>query len=282
MSGPQLHRVESVGAVLAVEEYGRAYLGARTSLIFLPALGVPISYYRPMFEHWAARERHLIGVELRGMPQSPVADLRRESFGYSHLVRHDVPAVFDLEAVASADSVAIVGHSLGGQLALLATAAGAITPSAVVTIATGSASTVSQPTYSSQVRRRIGTQFIHTASGVLGYWPGHRMGFGGRQPKALMRDFTYEAKNGRYRLAGDPTDYEAALAQLSPPTLMIALAGDRLVPLPGVDHLAGRLPSHVERTTVDTGLAQDHFLWARRQPTPVVEAVEDWLTRLGR
>jgi predicted alpha/beta hydrolase len=63
--------------------------------------------------------------------------------------------------------------------------------------------------------------FLHAAVGVFGYWRGSA-GFGGRQPKLLMRDWAYEGRHGRYRPAGDPTDYEAVLATLSPPTLLIA------------------------------------------------------------
>lgn len=276
---PRRHRADSAGVGLTVEEYGRP--GPDRSLVFLPALGVPLAYYRPLFEHWAGRGRHLFGVEWRGMPQSPVANLRREPFGYSHLVRHDLPAVHRLDAVVAAGELLLVGHSLGGHVALLSTASGTVRPSAVVTIATGTSSGASQANYRGRVRRRIGTQFVHTATGVLGYWPGHRLGFGGRQPKPMMRDFTYEARHGRYRLTGDPTDYEAALATLSPPTLLIALADDPLMPLLGVDHLAARLPVHVHRASVDTGLARDHFAWARKAPASVVTAIEDWL-KIGR
>ena len=155
--------------------------------------------------------------------------------------------------------------------------AGLVAPSAVVTIATGTSSGASQASHWGRVRRRIGTQFVRTASDVLGYWPGHRLGFGGRQPKPMMHDFAYEARHGRYRLTGDPTDYEAALATLDQPALLLALAGDPLMPLLGVDHLAGRLPTHVHRAGVDTGLAGDHFAWARKAPEPVVSTIETWL-----
>jgi predicted alpha/beta hydrolase len=122
---------------------------------------------------------------------------------------------------------------------------------------------------------------VRTVIGVLGYWPGHRMGFGGRQPKGLMTDWAYEGRHGRYRLAGDPTDYEAALATMDAPTLLIDLEGDPLVPPRAVAHLADRLPGHVERRTLTGDQAHDHFLWARRSPDLVVDEVEDWLGRVG-
>ena len=113
----------------------------------------------------------------------------------------------------------------------------------------------------------------------LGYWPGHRLGFAGRQPRALMSDWGYEARHGRYRLRGDHTDYEAALGKLAVPTLLVDIAGDQMIPRAAVDHLAARLPADIDRVTVDA--VPDHFLWARRTPEKVITRVESWLAARG-
>lgn len=269
-----MHPVHSSdGLTLTVEEYGTP--GAAASVVFLPALGVPVAYYRPTFETWAARGRHVVGVELRGMPRSPVADLRRDSFGYARLVREDLPAVFAGPAVAAADRVVLVGHSLGGQLALLSGAAGTVRPDAVVTLATGTSSAAAHRSRLGRIRRAAGVRLVGAVTYALGYWPGHRLGFAGRQPRHLMFDWGYEARYGRYRLAGDPTDYEAALRDLAVPALLVHIAGDRMVPQAAVDHLAGRLPDHVDRKTIDA--VPDHLLWARRSPEKVIAGVENWL-----
>jgi predicted alpha/beta hydrolase len=281
-SEPWAHRVTSGGVVLAVEEYGRQHQNAgTTSVVFLPALGVALSYYRPLLEGWAGRGRHVLGVELRGGPQSPVANLRRQSFGYSQLINDDLPAVFELDAIAAAAKVVLVGHSLGGHLALLSAASGAVQPAAVVAIGTGTASPASQTNPLGRLRRRTGVRFVRTTIGVLGYWPGHRMGFGGRQPKGLMADWAFEATHGRYRLAGDPTDYEAALATLGPPTLLIGLEADSMIPPAAVAYLASRLPTEVEHRMLTGDHARDHFLWARRSPELMIDEIENWLGRIG-
>lgn len=275
---PRLHPVSPAdGVTLTLEEYGRP--GAAASIVFLPALGVPLAYYRKLFAAWAARGRHVVGVELRGMPLSPVPDLRRDSFGYAHLVREDLPAVFAGPAVSAADRVVLAGHSLGGQLALLSGATGSVRPDAVVTLGTGTSSPAARRSRLGRARRAAGVRFVGAVTCSLGYWPGHRLGFAGRQPRTLMADWGYEARFGRYRLRGDRTDYEAALATLKVPALLVGIAGDRMITSAAVDHLAGRLPGHVERTRIEA--VPDHFLWARRAPEKVIDGVETWLAGRG-
>ncbi|AGL19895.1 alpha/beta fold hydrolase [Actinoplanes sp. N902-109] len=272
---PLVHPVTSSdGVTLTVEEYGVP--GDAASIVFLPALGVPLGYYRKFLTAWAARNRHVIGVELRGMPQSPIADLRKGSFGYAHLVREDLPAVFANSAITNSHRVVLAGHSLGGQLALLAGATGSVRPDAVVTLGTGTSSKAAHQGRIARVRRAAGVRFVGAVTCSLGYWPGHRLGFAGRQPRIMMADWGYEARHGRYRLHGDRTDYEAALAALPIPTLLTGIAGDRMIPAAAVDHLAQRLPEHVDRLTLDAW--PDHFLWARRAPEKVIEPVETWLS----
>src|SRR4051794_34901419 len=95
-----------------------------TTVVFLPALGVPLSYYAKLLDLWAAAGRRVVGVEPGGQPMSPIAGIRRGRFGYREMIRHDLPAVFALPEVRDAARVVLVGHSMGGALALLSTAAG--------------------------------------------------------------------------------------------------------------------------------------------------------------
>jgi predicted alpha/beta hydrolase len=278
MSTPtRVHRVASAHpGELSVLEFGEPVRGL-TPIVVVPALGVPLAYYLPFLTEWAKRGRHLFGMETRGMPSTSVGAVRRQPFGYGVLVRYDLPAVFALPALES--GAVAVGHSLGGQLALLATASGAIRPRAVITVATGSSALHRSAPSAARWRRTAEITTVRTVSAALGYWPGHRLGFGGRQPRLLMRDWAFEARTGRYKLAGDPADYERLLPTIAPPILLTAIEGDNLITEESIGSLADRLPGSAERMTVSAG-ARDHFLWARRNPNLVVDPLETWLAAL--
>jgi predicted alpha/beta hydrolase len=271
------------GAILGIEQYGSEHRNAAAaSVLFIPALGVPIGYYRGMLSDWAARGRHIVAVELRGMPQSPVTQIRKQRFGYATIIHDDLPAITASEAFQRSGRIAVVGHSLGGQLALLAAAIGTIDASAVVTIASGTSSPASQQTRIGRIKRRSQVQLIRAVSAILGYWPGDRLGFGGRQPRTLMRDWCYEGSHGAYRFTDTDTDtdYEAALAQLPIPALAISLDGDQTIPLPAAKYLLHRLPERTEHRHITSRdpAGFDHIRWARHEHQPIIDATERWIT----
>ncbi|GID27635.1 alpha/beta fold hydrolase [Paractinoplanes brasiliensis] len=249
-----------------------------TTVVFLPALGVPLGYYARLFDVWSAAGRTVVGVEHRGQPLSPIAGVRRGRFGYSDIIRADLPAVFALPEVSEARRTVLIGHSMGGALALLATAAGTVTPDAVVTIATGTSRCAAEFGPRRRVQRYASIRVVRTVTRALGYWPGHRLGFAGRQPSTVMRDWAYEASHGRFRLHGDPFDYEAALSELTTPRLMLDIEGDDLINPRAVALLAKRA-AKAERMRVRTtdGVRVDHFTWARRMPAEVTAPIDEWL-----
>lgn len=268
------------GAQVGGLEYGRHQTGTLPSIFFIPAMGVAVSYYDSMLSSWSREYgRHIMAVELRGMPLSFTTAMRRERFGYSTLIRDDFVA-FVQQTGLSESGFVVVGHSLGGQLALLATAADTIRPQAVVMVASGTSSPASQSRKSAQRWRRAHVWIIRAVSAIVGFWPGDWFGFGGRQPRTMMADWTREAHDGGYALPDDAFDYEIAIGALTCPALMVSLEGDRTIPLLAVNHLRARLPDRVQhvRLASRASTAFDHLRWARSEPDPVIEVVEAWLT----
>jgi predicted alpha/beta hydrolase len=261
------------GATSVLEEYGP--LDAERTVLFLPALGVPLSYYRPFFELWGDAGEHVFALELRGQPQSSTSDVRRNDFGWNTILELDIPTA--LAELDHSRPVVLAGHSLGGQLSLLYAAAHPGEVDAAITIASGSSYHGALRTRRQRIMRRTGEFAIRTISTVFGYFPGHRLGFGGRQPRGMMLDWSHESRHGRYVFDRGRVDREAALADLELPVLMITLDGDKLIGPTAANHLASRVPrATIDRVRLQHSEPLDHFRWARKNPAPIVAAVRAW------
>ena len=263
------------GHVTRLEVFGTA---GSPGVLFLPGLGVPISYYRPFLRLWAEAGYHVHGLELRGMPHSSIDNVRTTDFGYHHALALDIPAA--LAAMPSPAGV-IAGHSLGGQLALLFAASNP-SSAAVVVIASGSSYHGTVGTRRGRRIRRRQAAAVPLIVRTLGYFPGHRLGFGGRQPRSMMRDWALEALTGRFELAGSTVDHEAAIAAMRNRVLMLTLEGDKLITEAAAAYLSERLTSAsltTERVGVDKNdrVAFDHFRWARTNPGAILAPVAAWL-----
>ncbi|TDD54000.1 alpha/beta hydrolase family protein [Saccharopolyspora elongata] len=249
-------------------------------VVLLPAMGVPARYYRPFVADLHAQGLAVVTFDVRGQGESKPSAARGVRFGYQSLI-DDVDAVLDLVDAAFPQAPRfLLGHSLGGQIALLHAACRPDRVQGVALVASGSVWFGSFPGMY-KLRTLFGTQLVAAASALLGYWPGHRFGFGGRQATDLMQDWARQARTGRYRLNGSTTEYEAALREVRQPLLTVSVAGDRLAPKSSVDHLAakaGRAPRTDKHYTRAASGAENlgHFNWVRNGGE-LSRWVRDWI-----
>jgi len=266
----------SDGASTVVEVYGNS----GPSVLFLPGLGVPITYFAPFLEAWAERGYTIYALELRGMPLSSTTDIRSNEFGYAHALEFDIPAAIAQTPIET--PFILAGHSLGGQLSMLYAGRGTGEVTSVISIASGSShpSALRSPRLRFRRRAQVGT--IGVIARTLGYHPGDRLGFGGRQPRRMIEDWAHEARTGRFQLAGSSFDDEAGIATITQPVLMLTLEGDRLISPAASGLLAARATSAaVTQQHLTDGAPFDHFRWARKQPARVADAVTAWLAQLA-
>ncbi|GAA0540907.1 hypothetical protein GCM10011581_37790 [Saccharopolyspora subtropica] len=253
-------------------------------VVLLPAMGVPARYYRPFVADLHAQGLSVVTFDMRGQGESTPPAARGVRYGYQSLI-DDVDAVLDL--VASLHPQAprfLLGHSLGGQIALLHAASHPGRVQGIVLVASGS---VWFRSFTGVHRLRIllGTQLVAALSTLFGYWPGHRLGFGGRQAVDLMQDWARQARTGRYRLNGSATDYEAALRTVRQPLLTVSVSGDKLAPRSSVDHLAGkaelapRTARHYSRSAAGAA-SLGHFSWVRNGGE-LSRWIRDWIAAIA-
>jgi predicted alpha/beta hydrolase len=247
---------------IALHRYAAPDDAGAPAVVVWPAMGVPARYYRPFARELVGAGLAVVVADLRGTGDSTPAPSRRSRYGLAELVE-DVGAVQEaVRSTVDGRRTLLVGHSLGGQAALLHCALSArSTVVGLVLVGVG------LPYFRAYPGRRAAsvlamTQSIVAASTLLGVWPG--WGFGGRQARGVIRDWGYAARHGRYpALAG--TDVDAALGRLRTPVLAVDVDHDDLIPQSTVDHLVAKLrtaPVTREHYAV-AGERLDHFRWVR-------------------
>lgn len=203
-----------------------------------PALGVRASYYRKLCGALNELGFATAAVDLPGHGESPVRANRRTDWGYRSVIDHYASALRALNAETPELPKFIVGHSIGGQVALMA--AGMELPglSGVVVVASGC------PYWrtwegAEAYRIRAATWTCGAMARSLGVFPGDKVGFGGREPRTLIVQWAHAAQTGDY-VHGD-FDGDALLAKPGPPTLGIRVEGDAWAPERSVKHTLNRL-----------------------------------------
>ena len=246
--------------------------------LVLPAMGVPAAYYGPFVDELGRQGVGAAVGDYPGQGQSLPEVSRGVDYGYRELAQEWMPAI--LAATHSAfpsREVVLLGHSLGGHV-MLAYLAHVDDPKVRAGILVGSGS----PYWMAQ-GKNVGvlakTQVVAAVTRVRGMWPGHRFGFGGRQPRTLMAEWAGYARHGRLEPGGKAVEDD--LHDVTLPVLAIDLDGDTLCPPSATDHLVAKLTgAPVDRWTFakspgDPGKPVDHFSFAR-SPEIIGAYLADW------
>lgn len=243
--------------------------------LMLPAMGVPAGYYGPFLEELAAHGVTAAVADYPGQGESRPRIDRGHDYGYENLAHVWLPAVVKRLREVHDGPLVIVGHSLGGHV-LLANLAGE-DPLPVAGVVIGAA-TPHWPTHDG-VKTLVQTQFLGLVARLLGYWPGTRLGFGGQQPRTLIREWAAFSRTGV--LAPDGRSIGPGLRGRELPLLVIDLDNDPLAPRRSVEAFAALAPdARVERWSFtkgpqDPGKPVDHYSFAR-SPEIIGERVATW------
>ncbi|MBK7685053.1 MAG: alpha/beta fold hydrolase [Rhodocyclaceae bacterium] len=250
-------------------------------LIFYSAMGTPSKVYRAFASTMAEHGISVCTPDWRGIASSSVRAARNVDFGYRHLIEVDAPALISaLEARFPGAKFWLGGHSLGGQLSALIAATKPNRVHGLLPIASGSVYLPCFPKRSQRQIRFIG-MLIKTVVPLLGYFPGSRFGFAGREARGVMRDWYRVAGSGRYEPNDTELNYEHALSQLNLPVLGLNFASDLFATEAAGNYLLGKLsncsPQHwLWDESHTNGITFDHYSWLKNAPI-VVPKVAAWL-----
>lgn len=120
-----------------------------------------------------------------------------------------------------------------------------------------------------------GTQFSVFVSKVLGYFPGHIIGFGGKTGKQLIIDWGYQSRTGVYKINGADWDWEDGLRIINMPVLSISLKHDFMAPPQAMLHLCQKMKNaSIDHVVLDIP-SVNHFRWARK-PSDIIDEINKW------
>lgn len=254
----------------------------RVAAVILPAMGVPARYYTKTAEALARHGIATTVLEFRGQGESPLDPTQGVDFGYAELLDDLSLTIQTVRARFPRLQVTLVGHSLGGHLALMQAAT---EPASVDRVALIATATPNHVPYRGTTRWKVwfGTRMARWVSALLGYYPGDRLGFGGVQPKTLIREWSAMGRSGCYTLEGRSVDVEEAIRQLSVPVLALAIQGDELAPASACRAIVQKLAqASVEWVEVGASRlsprALHHQRWAK-EPEPIVDEVAVFVQR---
>lgn len=249
----------------------------------LPAMGVKAAYYRPLADALTGQGYSVMLCELRGQGTSQ-SKAPAAKFGYREMVEQDIPAYIKAAKENCPDKdIVLLGHSLGGHLSLLFTAAHPEEVKGIALIASGSVYFRAYP-FPQNLKIWFATQSAMLISALFGYFPGHKIGFGGRQPKTVMSDWARQGRTGRFVPSGSDFDFEAAMTKITHPVFALSIEGDDFAPHSATDHLTAKLKS-AALTRIEyhpSGAVKskiDHFRWVK-QSEEIIAYLTQWGERL--
>lgn len=241
-------------------------------LLVVPAMGMRASFYAPLLAALCRAGVSAAVTELRGHQARPAPPpSRRHDHGYDDLVGDLDAAVEALHAQLPGAPVLPLGHSLGGHVAA---AHAARRPDRIAGLALVASGSVHWRVWGR--RHLLRTQGAVALATLLGHFPGHRIGFAGREARRQMRDWGRWARTGRLEFGRPRVDHGPSLAAVHLPVLGLTFARDRLAPPASAEALLAMFGSaEVTREHLEPGAGHPHFGWAR-DPGPVVPVLAGW------
>lgn len=252
----------------------------RARVLLLPALGIQAKLYRRLGTLLADAGIGLTVLEQRGHGRSSLRPSRSCDYGFREWLEADIPAALGwLRSQRPASPVYLAGHSLGGHLALMARS---LYPDQVTGVVLLTTATPYYGCFHGLARLQVLFLIasIPVLAGTLGYYPGHRMGFGGRESRRLMADWLVMARENRYSARGMQQDLERCVRDDRCPVLSIYCDRDALAPRSAIEGVTRRLGNHsidwFEITSDALGARADHVSWAKH-PALAAGAIERWI-----
>jgi predicted alpha/beta hydrolase len=209
----------------------------------------------------------VLSLDFRGHGESAPTAVQHGTWNYDDLVREDLPVLARAARERwPNDRLSVIGHSLGGHVALASAATRQVDVDSLALIASSVwlPQLELNPVRRSQKNAALLT--MRTVTRVWGYFPARALGLGSDDEAAgLVAAIDRFWKSGAWVSEGGDVDYWAAIGTTRTPVMAVASVGDRHICPPdtalrfaqGVP--ADRLTFELVRFADDGGAAPDHM-----------------------
>lgn len=171
----------------------------------------------------------VVAFDFRGHGDSQPVSEGRTDVRYDDFVAVDLPAVCDFARWQVPDRpVVVVGHSLGGHVALAAVGTGAVAVDAVVALGAAVWLPYLEPSVMRWLAKRATLAAAAALARRLGHFPARALRIGSDdETRACIDDFRRFATSGRWTTTDGAVDYWASLDRIRIPVLQVVSDGDR-------------------------------------------------------
>jgi predicted alpha/beta hydrolase len=175
-----------------------------------------------------------LALDFRGHGESGVSASRGGRWNFDDLVREDLPALCRAARERwPADRLSLVGHSLGGQVAIASVATGLADADAIAVLATNVLLPSEEPNPFLRARKGAVAQGMRAVTKAFGYFPARRLGVGSDDEAApYVESWTGHWERDQWTSDDLAVDYFAAMAELRVPVLAVASLADRFLCTP--------------------------------------------------
>lgn len=275
------HKVTAKDGVSAELVLSQSIEPQQPLVICLPAMGVSARNYRQLGEALVEENLACGLFELRGMGSSSVRASREHNYGYHEILKLDLPAVIEFVRTKYPENpIYLVGHSIGGQFGLLYMTENQQQIQGFVGVATGLPHYSRWP-FPKNIGLWVGAKLVRIIANIVGYYPGKKLGFAGRESKQIMSDWSYSVVHGDYRIGGEKHRIKSVKNLKSAAALIVTIEKDWMAPPHSAKHLGDKLsPALVDYHHLDesdfVGDSLGHFNWMK-EPRPVAKRIADWV-----
>ncbi len=242
----------------------------KTNIILLPALGVAISKYDTLIQTLVQHNFNVITADYPGCGRNTPIVSADFDYGYADLLGYFIPQLVQMSKDLLDQKPVLLGHSLGGHLATLYAQHEEVD---MIGIATGNIGFLNW-NLKGKFNILKAVTIFNTMIYKDGYLAGYKIGFGNKEAKTLMQDWSKTVLTGHYKhIIGDEVISDNV-------ALFIQMKNDELAPLSSTLALSRYFKNpqikHLDLTQDIQG--NQHSVWIK-QPEKVVSIIQSWIKR---